>query len=146
VDSRRVRGQHDPIPAPLTATKDVRVLIVDDERFFQDVARELVDATSGFHCVGAACSGEEGIDEAERLRPDLVLMDVRMPGIGGMEAARRMSARGNQAIVVFVSADEPVAAAGRGAVPEVVPKRKLSRTLLRRLWEERAEPLADPRS
>jgi hypothetical protein len=39
-----------------------------------------------------------------------------------------------------------VAAADRGAVPEVVPKRKLSRTLLRRLWEERAEPLADPRS
>ena len=140
VDRCRFQGQHDPIPALHTATTDVRVLIVDDERFFQDVARELVDATSGFHCVGAACSGEEGVDEADRLRPDLVLMDVRMPGIGGMEAARRISARGNPAIVVFVSADEPVAAADRGPAPEIVPKRKLSRSLLRRLWEERAEP------
>ncbi len=140
VDRCRFHGQHDPIPVLHTATTDVRVLIVDDERFFQDVARELVDATSGFHCVGAACSGEEGVDEADRLHPDLVLMDVRMPGISGLEAARRISARGNPAIVVFVSADEPVDAGDRGPAPEIVPKRKLSRALLRRLWEERAEP------
>jgi CheY-like chemotaxis protein len=140
VDSRRFRDQHDPIPAP-AATTDVRVLIVDDERFFRDVAHELVDATSGFEWVGAACSGEDGIDEADRLRPDLVLMDVRMPGIGGIEAARRMSARGNPAIVVLVSAEDALADAPGGTAPAIVPKRKLSRALLRGLWEERGRQL-----
>jgi CheY-like chemotaxis protein len=139
VDSRRFRGQHDPIPAPPTTTTDVRVLIVDDERFFQDVVHELVDATSGFEWVGGACSGEEAIDEVDRLRPDLVLMDVRMPGIGGIEAARRLSARGNSAIVVLVSAEEGLFEAPGDATPAIVPKRKLSRAMLRRLWDERGD-------
>ena len=142
VDTRRVARKHAPIPALSIATAPVRVLIVDDGPFFQEVARELIDATSGFECVGAACSGEEGIDQADRLRPDLVLMDVRMPGIGGMEAARQMSARGNPAVVVLVSADESVADGPNGAAPEVVPKRKLCRSLLTRLWEERGAPRA----
>jgi CheY-like chemotaxis protein len=130
---------------PSTAVSSVRVLIVDDERFFQDVAHELVDATSGFEWVGAACSGEEGLDEADRLRPDLILMDVRMPGIGGMEAARRMSARGTPAIVVLISAEETLADAPSDTVSKIVPKRKLSRALLRRLWEEYGEPLVGQR-
>jgi DNA-binding NarL/FixJ family response regulator len=146
VDSCRVPGQHDPIPAQRTATSSVRVLIVDDERFFQNVVHELVDATSGFEWVGAACSGEEGLDEADRLRPDLILMDVRMPGIGGMEAARRMSARGNPAIVVLISAEEALSDASCGAASAIVPKRKLSRALLRRVWEERGEPLVGPQA
>jgi chemotaxis response regulator CheB len=126
---------------PSTATAPVRVLIVDDGPFFQDAARELIDATSGFECVGAACSGEEGIDEAERLRPDLVLMDVCMPGIGGMEAARRIRARGNPAVVVLVSADDGLAA--HAGEPRVVPKCKLCRSVLRALWDERgARPAA----
>lgn len=125
---------------PSTAASSVRVLIVDDESFFRDVAHELVDATSGFEWVGAACSGEEGLDEADRLRPDLILMDVHMPGIGGMEAARRMSARGTPAIVVLISAEEALADAPCDTVLEIVPKRKLSRALLRRLWEEHGEP------
>ncbi|HUJ35433.1 MAG TPA: response regulator [Solirubrobacteraceae bacterium] len=146
VDSRRIPRNDHPIPAQSSPTTPVRVLIVDDERYFQDVVRELIDATSGFECIGSACSGEEGIDEADRLRPDLVLMDVRMPGIGGMEAARRMNARGNPAIVVLVSAEEGLADGSRGGASEVVPKRKLCRSLLRRLWEERGQTLAETRS
>ena len=142
VDTGGVPRKHPAIPAPPTATAPVRVLIVDDASFFREVARELIDAASGFEWVGAASSGEEGIDQADRLRPDLVLMDVRMPGIGGMEAARQMSARGNPAVVVLVSADESVADGPNGAAPEVVPKRKLCRSLLTRLWEERGAPRA----
>jgi DNA-binding NarL/FixJ family response regulator len=124
----------------------VRVLIVDDGPFFQEVARELIDATSGFECVGAACSGEEGVDAADRFRPDLVLMDVRMPGIGGIEAARRISACGNPAVVVLISADQSLAeAACDGAAPEIVPKAKLCRSLLTRLWEERGISLVAAR-
>jgi len=118
---------------------------VDDARYFQDVIRELIDATAGFECIGAACSGEEGIDQADRLRPDLVLMDVRMSGIGGIEAARRLNARGNPAIVVLVSAEEGLTNGSRGGASEVVPKRKLCRSLLRRLWEERGETLVERR-
>jgi DNA-binding NarL/FixJ family response regulator len=132
-----------PMPAP---TGPVRVLIVDDAPFFREVARELIDATAGFECVGAACSGEEGIDEADRLRPDLVLMDVRMPGIGGMEAARRLSACGNPAVVVLVSADEGLAETLREDAPVVVPKRRLCRSLLTRLWEERGIALVPVRA
>jgi DNA-binding NarL/FixJ family response regulator len=132
-----------PMPAP---TGPVRVLIVDDAPFFREVARELIDATAGFECVGAACSGEEGIDEADRLRPDLVLMDVRMPGIGGMEAARRLSACGNPAVVVLVSADEGLAETLREDAPVVVPKRRLCRSLLTRLWEERGIALVPARA
>jgi chemotaxis response regulator CheB len=130
----------------LASPGPVRVLIVDDGPFFQEVARELIDAISGFECIGAAFSGEEGIDEADRLRPDLVLMDVRMPGMGGIEAARRMSARGNPAVVVLVSADETLADGPFGLALEVVPKRKLCRSLLARLWEERREPLVAARA
>jgi DNA-binding NarL/FixJ family response regulator len=125
----------------------VRVLIVDDGPFFQEVARELIDATPGFECAGAACSGEEGVEAADRLRPDLVLMDVRMPGIGGPEAARRISARGNPAVVVLVSADDSLAEALRdGAGPEIVPKATLCRSLLTCLWEERGVSLVAARA
>ena len=116
----------------------VRVLIVDDEPLFQEVARDLIDATAGFRCVGAACSGEEGVDAAVRLRPDLVLIDVRMPGIGGIEAGRRISTRVDPPIVVFVSAEEGLAAVGSGVGADIVPKRRLTRALLKRLWEERS--------
>jgi CheY-like chemotaxis protein len=126
---------------PSTATAPVRVLIVDDASFFRDVARELIDAASGFECVGAASSGEEGIDQADRLHPDLVLMDVRMPGIGGIEAARRIRARGNPAVVVLVSADEGPAGSTRGDLTEVVPKCKLCCSLLQTLWEQRGTAL-----
>jgi CheY-like chemotaxis protein len=146
VDTGRVPRKHPPIPAPPTATAPVRVLVVDDGPSFLEVAREVIDATSGFECVGAACSGEEGIDQAERLQPDLVLMDVRMPGIGGIEAARRISARGNPAVVVLMSADEGLAGTPRGDVPAVVPKCKLCRSLLQALWEQRGTPLVASRA
>jgi DNA-binding NarL/FixJ family response regulator len=68
----------------------VRVLIVDDQVVFRDAAHAVIDATAGFASIGDASSGEDGVEQAERLRPDLVLMDVRMPGIGGVEAAREL--------------------------------------------------------
>ena len=55
------------------------------------VAEEVIAATPGFESVGEAESGEEGIAAVERLHPQLVLLDVRMPGIGGIETARRIT-------------------------------------------------------
>ncbi len=63
----------------------VRVLIVDDQEPFRAVAREVVEAAGDFEVVGEAASGEESVDLAQALRPDLVLMDVNLPGMDGTD-------------------------------------------------------------
>ena len=70
----------------------VDVLTIDDSDRFLRAAHELISATPGFRPVGEAASGLEGLEAAERLRPDLVLIDVRMPIMDGIETARRLSA------------------------------------------------------
>lgn len=114
-----------------------RVLIVDDQPAFHDVAHDLIDHTAGFKWVGGAGSGEQAVEDVERLRPDLVLMDIRMPGIGGIEAGRQIASRGSPALVILISADEPpeeITGAGEG---HIIRKHKLSPTLLRHLWASR---------
>jgi CheY-like chemotaxis protein len=68
----------------------VRVLVVDDQDLFRRVMGAVVEETDGFVLVGYAASGEESVVSAGVLRPDLVLMDVNLPGIDGMEATRRL--------------------------------------------------------
>jgi DNA-binding NarL/FixJ family response regulator len=86
----------------------VRVIIVDDQKPFRMAARDVVEVTGGFEVVGEAESGEESIELAESLRPDLVLMDLNLPGIDGLEATRRIHASGPKHIVVLmVSTYEP---------------------------------------
>jgi DNA-binding NarL/FixJ family response regulator len=70
----------------------VCVLIVDDQAAFRRAARVVVELTDGFEVVGEATSGEAGIDLSRRLGPDLVLMDVHLPGLDGLEATRRLRA------------------------------------------------------
>jgi CheY-like chemotaxis protein len=80
----------------------VRVLVVDDQALFRRVMGAMVDETEGFVLVGCAASGEESIVSAGVLRPDLVLMDVNLPGIDGMEATRRLRAHPTAAAVVLL--------------------------------------------
>jgi CheY-like chemotaxis protein len=123
--------------APLgSVSPAVRVLVVDDQLAFHDAARAVLDATAGFDWIGGASCGEEGVEQAELLRPDLVLMDVRMPGIGGVEAARQIASRGLSAIVVLTTAGPLLSDGSRGSAAEVVPKEGLCGGLLRRLWED----------
>jgi DNA-binding NarL/FixJ family response regulator len=85
----------------------VRVLIVDDQEPFREAARMVVDVADGFEVVGEADTGEKGVDHARELRPDLVLMDVNLPGIDGTEATRRILAEGTASVVFLVSTYEP---------------------------------------
>jgi DNA-binding NarL/FixJ family response regulator len=82
---------------------DVRVLVVDDQEPFRLAMAAVVEVTPGFVVVGVAESGEQSLDLAARLRPDLVLMDVNLPGIDGIEATRRLSAGPDAPVVVLLS-------------------------------------------
>jgi two-component system, NarL family, invasion response regulator UvrY len=116
--------------------RTVGVLVVDDQPLFLDVAREVIEATPGFEAVGEATSGEDGAELAASLRPDLILMDVRMPGLGGVEAARRILADGNAAAVVLISSDPATGAVpAAGELPHVMNKRELRPATLTSLWE-----------
>src|SRR5438094_4689452 len=75
---------------PMAGDETVRVLIVDDQAPFRNAARTVVGLTPGFAVVGEASSGEEAVELASRLDPDLVLMDINLPGINAIEAVRRI--------------------------------------------------------
>jgi DNA-binding NarL/FixJ family response regulator len=106
---------------PVTATVDV--LIVDDQQPFREVARTLVTLLSGWRVVAEVESGEDAVAAAERMQPGVVLMDINLPGISGIEATRRITATLPQARVVLLSTyaadDLPADALSCGAVAYV---------------------------
>ena len=82
---------------------EVRVLIVDDQEPFRRAMASVVTETDGFVVVGAAVSGEESLVAAAELRPELVLMDIHLPGMDGIEAARRLTSEPDGPVVVLLS-------------------------------------------
>ena len=115
----------------------VRVLTVDDQPLFLAATRELVDATPGFVVAGEETSGREALHAVQRLRPDLVLIDVRMPDMDGIELARALAEAGVDAVVVLVSGDDletirPLF--GDSGAVALVQKERLRPALLQELW------------
>ena len=78
------------------------VLIVDDHRVFRGRARKLLEG-DGFEVVGEAADGQAAVEAAGRLRPDVVLLDIQLPGLDGFAAAERIAAQENPPAVVLVS-------------------------------------------
>jgi DNA-binding NarL/FixJ family response regulator len=82
---------------------DVQVLIVDDQAPFRRAMAAVVEQTDGFVVVAEAASGEESLEAAAAHGPDLVLMDVNLPGIDGLEATRRLRAGETPPVVLLLS-------------------------------------------
>jgi DNA-binding NarL/FixJ family response regulator len=80
----------------------MRVLIVDDHRSFRARARQLLEA-EGFTVVGEASDGHDAIAAAERIEPDLILLDVQLPDLDGFEVAVRIAGLGLRSAVVLTS-------------------------------------------
>jgi two-component system, NarL family, invasion response regulator UvrY len=116
----------------------VRVLVVDDQAPFRRAARAVVAASAGFELVGEAGSGEQAVELVDELEPDLVVMDVKMAGIGGIAATRSISARHPETLTLLVSTyreEELPDDATRCGAAGYVHKSRFSGELLRDLWD-----------
>jgi DNA-binding NarL/FixJ family response regulator len=94
--------------APVSAAKPIRVLIVDDQALFRRGLQVVLSTEANVEVVGEAADGEEAVAQAEELGPDVVLMDVRMPRMGGIEATRiiRTAMPATKVLMLTVSDDE----------------------------------------
>jgi DNA-binding NarL/FixJ family response regulator len=121
----------------------VRVLVVDDQAPFRGAAKRVVAMTPGFEVVGEATTGEEAVDLAAQLEPDLVLMDINLPGINGIEAVRRIQSARPEVLAFLLSTyaagDLPSDARTCGAVA-YIHKEHFAPQLLAKLWESRGDP------
>lgn len=72
--------------------KSIKVLLVDDHALFRKGVGQMISADSNFEVVGEAASGQEGLDLAQEVRPDMVLIDINMKGMNGLETLRRFKA------------------------------------------------------
>ncbi len=112
----------------------VRVLIVDDQEPFRDVAREVVEAAGDFTVVGEAQTGEESVELARELQPDLVLMDISMPVLDGFEATERIRAELPEVCVLMVTgsaADADIRRSREAGASGYVTKDRIAEELVR---------------
>jgi DNA-binding NarL/FixJ family response regulator len=115
----------------------VRVLVADDSPVFLDASVDVVAATPGFELAGTTDSAESAIALAESTRPDVVLMDIRMPVIGGLAASRRIGATQPSTLIVLMTAAGSGSYVG-GTAYTVVDKGSLTPARLAELWRTHA--------
>ena len=120
----------------------VTVVIADDQAPFRRAAGAVVRVTPGFQVVGEAESGEAAVELVDSLEPELVLMDIHLPGINGIEAARRIAGSHPATVTFLVSSyqaeDLPAEARSSGAAA-YIHKEDFGPELLSALWETRGD-------
>src|SRR3979411_2242390 len=91
-----------------TAANPIRVLAVDDSFTIREMLSRLIGGQPDMELVGAAASGQEGLRRAAELQPDVVLMDIHMPDLDGIQAAWLMSSRAPHGAVIMVTSEERI--------------------------------------
>ena len=123
---------------------EVRVLVVDDQELYRRAMTTVVQETPGFVVVGSASTAEESLVAAAELHPQLVLMDINLPGIDGIEASRRLTAEDGGPVVVLLSTYEAdqfdISDSGAAAY---VPKAAFGPECLADAWSGVALPETD---
>ena len=126
---------HDHRAAP---TGVVPVLIVDDQPPFRAVARTVLSVAPGFEAIGEVASGEEAVTAVDEIHPSVVLMDINLPGMNGIEATRRiLDAHPDTVVILLSTYDErslPADAATCGAA-RYVHKEDFGPAVLREVWD-----------
>ena len=92
------------VVASVTADMDLKAVLVDDEQLARDELTYLLGQIGGVEVAGQSGNGVEGLATIDRLRPDLVFLDIQMPGLTGFEVARRMLETGSPSHIIFVTA------------------------------------------
>jgi two-component system, NarL family, invasion response regulator UvrY len=116
----------------------VRVLIVDDQSTFRAAARAVVGAASGFEVVAEVESGEASLEAVREYHPDLVLMDVNLPGMDGVQATRLILLPGGGPVVLLLStrdAEEYAPIASDCGASGYISKSDFSPRVLQTAWE-----------
>ena len=85
---------------------ELKVLIIDDDEGMRLVLKKIIEKTEGFDLVGEAESGETGLSLAETLSPNIVFLDIEMPGMGGIECAKRIIDIAPKTFIIFATAHE----------------------------------------
>lgn len=113
--------------------ENIRVLVVDDHAIMRDGIRALISAHSGIEIVGEASEGKEAIEKALELVPDVVVMDIAMPGMDGLEATRRITKKNPKIKILILSQYDDkkyVLAAMKAGATGYVSKRALGTELI----------------
>lgn len=122
----------------------ISVLVVNDQIEMCELWQRIIDLTPGMNCPGYALSGEEAIQQTAEIEPDVVLMDVMMPGIGGLEATKRiLAAQPNTLIIMYSAYTGTEAQAYEVGATEYllmpVPPERLTQTI-RRVYKQHRFP------
>jgi len=124
----------------MNSSPAVSVLVVDDQRPFRLAVRAVLRRAAGFVLAGEAETGEDALTAAAELNPDLVLMDINLPGIDGVAAGSRILANAPETVVVLCSTygrtDLPPAVAASGM--DYLHKEDLAPGVLREIWHRHA--------
>jgi DNA-binding NarL/FixJ family response regulator len=111
----------------------LRILLVDDFASWRSYVASVLQQRECFEVVGEAADGQEAIEKATELQPDLILMDIAMPKLNGIEAARRIRDRAANSKIVFISleiSDELAEAAVAVGAQAYIAKREIRAKLL----------------